>query len=73
VVGGDEWLSTGEAARLMGVSRWKVIEMADAGELVSTRVPGSSHRRISRASAEANRLGGPAAADDVGGKPPPGP
>ena len=56
MVGDGEWLSTGEAATLMGVGKTKVIELADAGVLESTRVPGSLHRRISRASAEAYRL-----------------
>lgn len=56
MVGDGKWLSTGEAARLMGVSKWKVIQMADAGVLESTKVPGSRHRRISRASAQAHKL-----------------
>ena len=57
MVGDGKWLTTGEAARLMGVSKWKVIQMADAGELETEKVPGSRHRRISRASAEAHQLG----------------
>lgn len=51
-----DWLTVGEAARLMEVSEWKVRQMADSGALESAKVPDSAHRRISRASAEAHRL-----------------
>ena len=58
MVGDGTWLSVGEAADLMGISKWKVRQMAKAGTLEATTVPDSKHLRISRKSAEAHRLGG---------------
>lgn len=43
---GDEMLTTGEAARLLGVSRQHIVDLADRGDLAATFV--GSHRRIRR-------------------------
>jgi len=50
-----EWLSIGEAAKLLGIGRTKMREIADAGglavgiwqfEIRSRRMPGSSYRQV---------------------------
>ena len=46
------WLTTGEAARVLGVSQDTVFRMATAGELMSQKTDGG-HRRIPRAAVEA--------------------
>jgi excisionase family DNA binding protein len=45
----DDLLSTGEVAKLLGVSRQHVVNLVDRGDLPSTRV--GTHRRIRRADA----------------------
>ena len=47
----DEWLTTGQAARLLGVSRSTVVRHIDAGNLEAFRLPGG-HWRIHRATVE---------------------
>jgi excisionase family DNA binding protein len=42
------WVSTIEAARLLGLCHMTVIRRFDAGDLKGYRVPGSRHRRIPR-------------------------
>lgn len=42
----SEWLTTGEAARILDVSRQHVVDLCDRGDLPSTRV--GSHRKIRR-------------------------
>lgn len=53
VVGDGKYLSTGEAAKLMGVSQSTVIRLVTDGELPATKV--GTHRRILRTVAEAYR------------------
>ena len=53
VVGDGTYLSTGEAAKLIGVSQSHVINMVNRGDLPSTKV--GTHRRILRTVAEAYR------------------
>lgn len=48
---GDDLLTTGEVAALLGVSRQHVVDLCNAGLLHFTRV--GTHRRIRRADAEA--------------------
>ena len=48
---GPEWLSLGEASRLLGVSAATVRRWSDAGRLPTFTTPGG-HRRFSRASLE---------------------
>ena len=43
----DVALTTGEVARLCGVTRRTVIEWIDSGKLEGYRIPGSLHRRVS--------------------------
>ncbi len=43
-----EFLTTNEAARLLGVSRPLVIQWIDSGQLKGFRIPGSTSRRIPR-------------------------
>lgn len=40
--------TTGQAAKIAGVSLKTIIERCDAGDLRSWKVPGSNHRRIER-------------------------
>ncbi|MDN5771951.1 MAG: helix-turn-helix domain-containing protein, partial [Microlunatus sp.] len=42
-----EWLTTGQVAQILDVSRQHVVDLCDRGDLPSTR--GGSHRRIRRA------------------------
>jgi len=51
----DQLLTTGEAARLLGVSRQHVVDLCDAGDLPHTLV--GKHRRILRSDVEAIRTG----------------
>ncbi|MGW9552071.1 helix-turn-helix domain-containing protein [Citricoccus zhacaiensis] len=44
----DDWLSTGETAEILGVSRQHVADLCDRGDLPSIRI--GTHRRIRRAS-----------------------
>jgi excisionase family DNA binding protein len=53
----DEWLTTGQAAKLLGVSRSTVLRQIDAGTLQARRLP-HGHWRIPRASAENLRCSG---------------
>jgi excisionase family DNA binding protein len=46
-----EWLTTGQAAELLGVSRSTVVRYIEAGTLEARRLPGG-HWRIPRAAAE---------------------
>ncbi len=46
-----EWLTTGQAAELLGVSRSTVVRYIEAGTLDARRLPGG-HWRIRRADAE---------------------
>jgi excisionase family DNA binding protein len=55
LVGDGDWLTVSEAAKVTGLSEWKVRQLADSRELASTVLPGSNHRRISRVAAEAMR------------------
>lgn len=43
----NDWISTGEAASMLGVSRQHVVDLCDRGELPCTRI--GTHRRIERA------------------------
>lgn len=43
----DSMLTTGEVARLCGVTRRTVIDWIDTGKLEGFRIPGSRHRRVS--------------------------
>jgi excisionase family DNA binding protein len=52
VVGDGERLTTGEAAKLIGVSKSTVVKLIANGQIPVTRVPGSTHRRIDRKVAE---------------------
>lgn len=45
-----EWVSTGVAADMLGVSRQHVVDLCDRGDLPSIRI--GTHRRIDRASLE---------------------
>jgi excisionase family DNA binding protein len=47
-----DWVSTLEAARLLGICHMTVIRRFDAGDLQGFRVPGSRHRRIPRLALE---------------------
>ncbi|WP_345215857.1 helix-turn-helix domain-containing protein [Georgenia halophila] len=42
----DDWLSTGDVAAILGVSRQHVVDLCDRGELICTKV--GAHRRIRR-------------------------
>ncbi len=46
-----EWLTTGQAAELLGVSRSTVVRYIEAGTLEARRLPGG-HWRIRRSDAE---------------------
>jgi len=46
VINTNDWLTTGEAASMLGVSRQHVVDLCDRDELSYTRV--GSHRRIRR-------------------------
>ena len=46
-----EWLTTGQAAELLGVSRSTVVRYIEAGTLNARRLPGG-HWRIRRSEAE---------------------
>lgn len=45
----DDWLSTGDVAQMLGVSRQHVVDLCDRGELACTKV--GTHRRIRRTDA----------------------
>lgn len=45
----DDWLTTGETATMLGVSRQQVVDLCDRGEISCTRV--GTHRRIHRSEA----------------------
>lgn len=45
---GYNLLTTGEAARLSGLSQNTIIRSIDRGILIAHRIPGSRHRRIER-------------------------
>lgn len=45
-----QFLTTGEAARVLGLSATAVQDLFDRGELKGFRIPGSAHRRIARES-----------------------
>jgi excisionase family DNA binding protein len=47
----DEWLTTGQAAEMLGVSRSTVVRYIEAGTLEARRLP-SGHWRIHRTAAE---------------------
>lgn len=47
----DEWLTTGEAARLLGISRSTVVRYIEAGTLDARRLPGG-HWRLRRTAVE---------------------
>jgi excisionase family DNA binding protein len=46
-----EWLTTGQAAELLGVSRSTVVRYIEAGTLNARRLPGG-HWRVRRSEAE---------------------
>ena len=46
----NEWLTTGEAASMLGVSRQHVVDLCDRGELSFSRA--GTHRRIRRSDAQ---------------------
>lgn len=52
MVGDGEYLSTGEAAEVIGVSKSLVVKLLNTGQLAHTTLPGSTHRRILRTVAE---------------------
>lgn len=52
MVGDDTWLSVSQAAKMTGLSVWKIRQLADEGTLKATTVPGSRHRRILASSAQ---------------------
>lgn len=52
---GDQLLTTGEAARILGVSRQHVVDLCEAGDLPHTLV--GKHRRVYRSDVEAVRTG----------------
>lgn len=47
----NDWLTTGETADMLGVSRQHVVDLCDRGELSCTRA--GTHRRIHRADVQA--------------------
>ena len=47
----QEWLTTGQAAALLGISRSTVVRYIEAGTLEARRLPGG-HWRIARSDAE---------------------
>lgn len=49
------WLTTGQAAAVIGVSGTTVRQLCAAGALACWTVPGSTHRRVRRIDAEAYR------------------
>jgi excisionase family DNA binding protein len=53
---GDEMLTTGEAAQILGVSRQHVVDLCSAGDLAYTVV--GKHRRVRRGDVEELRAGG---------------
>jgi excisionase family DNA binding protein len=55
VVGDGTYLSTGEAARLIGISQSHLIRLINDGKIQARTLPGSKHRRIARQVAEAFR------------------
>lgn len=55
VVGDGTYVTTGEAAALIGISKSTVIKLIRTGQLAATSVPGSTHHRILRTAAEAYR------------------
>ena len=69
-VRGDRWLSVGEAARALGMSRTTLLAAEDAGLIGPTRTPGG-HRRYSLAEVERylRRAGGAGTADPGSGRP----
>lgn len=52
LVGDGTWLTTTEAAQVMGCSKSHVIALIRRGDLAASTVPGSKHRRIRRTVAE---------------------
>lgn len=46
-MGGDKPLTTGQAAKALGVSKSTLLRRADEGLISCWRVPGSDHRRFS--------------------------
>ena len=46
-----EWLTTGQAATVIGVSRSTIVRYIESGDLEARRLPGG-HWRIDRAAAE---------------------
>lgn len=46
----NDWLTTGETATMLGVSRQHVVDLCDRGELPCTRA--GTHRRIRRSDVE---------------------
>lgn len=53
--GRDELLTTGEAARLLGVSRQHVVDLCDAGDLPHSLI--GKHHRVLRSDVDAIRTG----------------
>lgn len=49
----DDWLTTGQAAALAGVSRWTIIRAAEKGDLPHSTVPGGRDRRYRRGDVKA--------------------
>jgi excisionase family DNA binding protein len=62
----DEWLTTGQAAMRLGVSRSTVVRHIDAGHINAYRLPGG-HWRISKSVIEELRRTGLATAGDDAG------
>lgn len=50
----DDWLSTGDVAEILGVSRQHVVDLCDRGDLPCTRF--GSHRRIRRSDLTESRI-----------------
>ena len=46
MVGDGTYMTTGEAAAALKISRWKLVQLIESGDLPAATVPHSKHRRI---------------------------